>query len=472
MLDLKTINSVLTEFEERGITKATMVDAIESAMATAYKKEYGKRGQVIRGKLDMNTGTVVFEQVKTVVDDTMVRFPEEGEEVAELPANHPHHDREEEVAEGELPRYDAEKHILLEDAMRIKKNAALGEEIIFPLEPQDDFGRIAAQTAKQVVIQKIREAEKLSILGEFEHKKGEIVSGVVQRIERGAIFIDLGRATGIIPYEEQIPGERYRTGERIRAYLYAVDEGFRGVYLRLSRSHPRFLIRLFEMEAPELAAGSIEVKGVAREPGSRTKIAISSVDPHVDPVGSLVGQRGVRVSTVMSELGGERIDIIEWSEDQSAYIKESLSPATVLEVTLDEAGHRAKVTVSEDQQSLAIGRGGQNVRLAAKLTGWNIDIESTGGAAVGGAASDEISFDKKAAEDSTIAAEAEIEADEAGAEQSPSIEAGIAPTENDSVITSEEDASEDPGILTAEQEIARTDENESVADAKEARDEA
>lgn len=472
MLDLKTINSVLTEFEERGITKETMVDAIESAMATAYKKEYGKRGQVIRGKLDMNTGTVTFEQVKTVVDDTMVRFPEEGEEVTELPAHHPQHDREEEVAEGELPRYDAEKHILLEDAMRIKRNAVLGEELIFPLEPQDDFGRIAAQTAKQVVIQKIREAEKLSILGEFEHKKGEIVSGIVQRMERGAIFVDLGRATGIIPYEEQIPGERYRMGERIRAYLYAVDEGFRGVYLRLSRSHPRFLIRLFEMEAPELASGAIEVKGVAREPGSRTKIAITSVDPHVDPVGSLVGQRGVRVSTVMSELGGERIDIIEWSEDQAAFIKESLSPATVTEVVLDEANHRAKVTVSEDQQSLAIGRGGQNVRLAAKLTGWNIDIESTGGSSVGGAASDEISFDKKAAHDSTIAAEAEIEAEEAGIEDSPSIEAGIAANESDSIITSEEEASEDPGILTAEQEIERTDENESVADAKEARDEA
>ncbi|MES2994524.1 MAG: transcription termination factor NusA [Patescibacteria group bacterium] len=473
MLDLKTINSVLVEFEERGITKETMVDAIESAMATAYKKEYGKRGQVVRGKLDMNTGTVSFEQVKTVVDDTMVRFPVEGEEeVVEHPVGHPAHDREEEVAEGELPRYDAEKHILIEDAMRIKRGVALGEEIIFPLEPQDDFGRIAAQTAKQVVIQKIREAEKLSILDEFAHKKGEIVSGVVQRIERGAIFIDLGRATGIIPYEEQIPGERYRPGERIRAYLYAVDEGFRGVYLRLSRSHPRFLIRLFEMEAPELAAGSIEVKGVAREPGSRTKIAISSVDSHVDPVGSLVGQRGVRVSTVMSELGGERIDIIEWSEDQSAFIKESLSPATVMSVELDEVNHRAKVTVSEDQQSLAIGRGGQNVRLAAKLTGWNLDIESTGGTSVGGAASDEISFDKKASNDSTIKAEAEIEASEAGTEQSPSIEAGIAPNESDSVITSEEDASEDPGILTAEQETARTDENESVVDAKESRDEA
>ena len=376
MLDLKTINSVLIEFEERGITKETMVDAIESAMATAYKKEYGKRGQVVRGKLDMNTGTVIFEQIKTIVDDTMVRFPIEGEEeLTELPAGHPHHDREEEVAEGELPRYDAEKHILIEDAKRIKRDVELGQELIFPLESRDDFGRIAAQTAKQVVIQKIREAEKLSILEEFAHKKGEIVSGVVQRMERGAIFIDLGRATGIIPYEEQIPGERYRTGERIRAYLYAVDEGFRGVYLRLSRSHPRFLVRLFEMEVPELAAGSIEVKGIAREPGARTKIAIASLDPHVDPVGSLVGQRGVRVSTVMSELGGEKIDIIEWSPEPEKFIEDALSPAKVISIEIDETERKAVVEVAEDQLSLAIGKGGQNVRLAAKLTGFRIDIK-------------------------------------------------------------------------------------------------
>ncbi len=459
MLDLKTINSVLTEFEERGITKETMVDAIEQAMATAYKKEYGKRGQVVRGMLDMDSGTVSFEQVKTIVDETMVRFPEEGEEVSELPSHHPHFDREEEVAEGELPRYDAEKHILLEDAKRMKRTAELGEEIIFPLEPQDDFGRIAAQTAKQVVIQKIREAEKLSILDEFGHKKGEIVTGIVQRAERGAIFVDLGRATGIIPYEEQIPGERYRPGERISAYLYAVDEGFRGVYLRLSRSHPRFLTRLFEMEVPELAAGSIEIKGLAREPGSRTKIAIASNDPHVDPVGSLVGQRGVRVSTVMAALGGERIDIIEWSEDQSAYIKESLSPATVISVELDEEAHRAAVTVTEDQQSLAIGRGGQNVRLAAKLTGWNIDIMAVGGENVA-----ETDTPAAAAEGATDESLAAIEESE---DSDPAVAAGIDPVESASIVTEDEPTD---NTLTVEDETAFTD-NGSVADTQEARDE-
>ena len=452
MIDLKTINAVLGEFEDRGISRATMLDAIESAMATAYKREYGKRGQIIRATLDLNTGTIAFEQAKTVVDDTTVRFPVEGEEMPEERAHaHAFHEGEEHLAEGELPRFDPEKHILLENAKLIKRGVSVGEEIIFPLEPQDDFGRIAAQTAKQVVIQKVREAEKLSMMEEFGEKKGQIVSGIVQRMERGAIFVDLGRTTGIIPYEEQIPGERYRMGERIRAYLYAVDEGFRGVYLRLSRAHPKFVVKLFELEAPELAAGSIEVKALAREPGSRTKIALASLDPHVDPVGSLVGQRGVRVSTVMSELGGERIDIIEWNDDAAAFIKEALSPATPLEVVLDEADHRATVTVAEDEQSLAIGRGGQNVRLAAKLTGWNIDIIS---ASTGNEVAE--------SDGETVAV--------APAEMSPAEEAGIMPTESVEVVTDE--APQTTELPAEEESTILPASDETVADKEEDRDKA
>jgi N utilization substance protein A len=448
MIDLKTINAVLGEFEDRGISRGTMIEAIESAMATAYKREYGKRGQVIRAKLDLNTGTVSFEQVKTVVDETTVRFPA-PDEIIEEHHGHGFHAEEEQLAEGELPRFDPEKMILLSDAKLMKRGAALAEEIIFPLEPQDDFGRIAAQTAKQVVIQKVREAEKLSMMEEFGEKKGQIVGGIVQRMERGAIFVDLGRTTGIIPYEEQIPGERYRTGERIRAYLYAVDEGFRGVYLRLSRAHPKFVVKLFELEAPELAAGSIEVKALAREPGSRTKIALSSLDPHVDPVGSLVGQRGVRVSTVMSELGGERIDIIEWNDDAKEFVKEALSPATPVSIDLNETDHRATVTVSEDEQSLAIGRGGQNVRLAAKLTGWNIDIVSTGG---------------------TEVAESDGETIVTAAEGTPAEEVGVIPTQSDEVLT--EDSAEKT-ILPAEEELANLpDSDETAADKSEDRDKA
>lgn len=448
MIDLKTIHAVLGEFEERGISRDTMIEAIESAMATAYKREYGKRGQVVRTRLDLNSGTIAFEQVKTVVDNTTVRFPEDGEEVPEDHGHPFHQEHEEELGEGELPRFDPEKHMLLENARLIKRGVALGEEIVFPLEPQDDFGRIAAQTAKQVVIQKVREAEKLSMMEEFGEKKGQIVGGIVQRIERGAIFVDLGRTTGIIPYEEQIPGERYRMGERIRAYLYSVDEGFRGVYLRLSRAHPKFVVKLFEQEAPELASGAIEVKAISREPGSRTKIAVLSADPHVDPVGSLVGQRGVRVAIVMSELGGERIDIIEWSDDANLFVKESLSPAEPIEVVLDEELHRATVTVSEDEQSLAIGRGGQNVRLAAKLTGWNIDIVSAGGTEVAESDGDSVSI--------------------APPEEDPAVTAGVMPSESQEIITDEK---VQETTMPAEEELAALPaSDQTVADASEDRD--
>lgn len=378
MLDLKVINSVLSELEEeRGIPRESVIEAIGTALATAYKKEYGKRGQVVRAKFDMSTGTTDFFQVKFVVDDTRVWFPTETEE-GEGSEHTQLVDENAPVSEDdERVRYDSEKHMLLEDARRIKKDVKVDDEMIFPLETHDDFGRIAAQTAKQVIIQKIREAEKVSILGEFEGREGEIVVGSVQRVERGNIFLDLGRTQAIMPYDEQIPGERFRQGERVRAYLYSVEEGPRGVMIRVSRSHPRFLLKLFELEAPELAAGAIEIKAIAREPGSRSKIAVHATDEHVDPVGALVGQRGVRVSTVMSELGGEKIDIIEWSEEISHFIEDALSPAKVLDVDINEEEHRATVEVTEDQQSLAIGRGGQNVRLAAKLTGWRIDIHST-----------------------------------------------------------------------------------------------
>ncbi len=365
MLDLKVINSVLAQLEEeRGIPQEKIIEAIELALATAYKKEYGKKGQIIRAKFDLNSGKTDMFQVKIVVDDSTVYMDEEDR--PELP--------EGEVDEKVL--YNPEHHILLAEARRIKKDIALGDEMVFPLEAQDDYSRIAAQTAKQVIMQKIREAEKVSIMQQYGEKEGQIVSGTVQRIERGNIFIDMGRATGLLPYEEQIPGERFAQGERLRAYLYRVEENSKGVFLRLSRSHPKFLEKLFETEVPEIANGTVVIKSIAREAGSRTKIAVSSIDSHVDPVGSMVGQRGVRVSTVMSELGGEKIDIIEWSEDPKKFIEDALSPAKTLSVKIDDVNKQSVVTVSEDQQSLAIGKGGQNVRLAAKLTGWKIDIQS------------------------------------------------------------------------------------------------
>lgn len=364
MFDLKVINSVLGELEEvRGIPRQKIVEAIEAALATAYKKEYGKRGQIIRATFDIKTGEVEFFQVKIVVDASNVYF-----------------DEDEVLPEGdERILYNPEHHILIDEARRIKRDAKLDDEVIFPIESKGDYGRIAAQTAKQVIMQKIREAEKVSVLGEFGAREGEIVSGTVQRIERGNIFVDMGRATGLLAYEEQIPGERFSQGERVRAYLYRVEESPRGVFLRLSRSHPKFLEKLFEAEAPELASGAIVIKAVAREAGYRSKVAAFATDSHIDPVGALVGQRGVRVSTVMSELRGEKIDVIEWNEDDKKFIEEALSPAKILSIELNKEEKTAKVHVSESEQSLAIGKGGQNVRLAAKLTGWKIDIQSSQG---------------------------------------------------------------------------------------------
>jgi N utilization substance protein A len=400
MFDLKVINSVLDQLEqERGIPREKVIEAIEAALATAYKKEYGKRGQIVRAKFELGSGATEFYQVKMVVDPAQVIMPNEDGSIPDLPeaapaarANMAEESQDGQTGTGAEEKiiFNPERDIFLDDAKRIKKDAKIGDELVFPLEMKADYGRIASQTAKQVIIQKIREAEKVSVLGEFGEREGEIVNGTVQRVERGNIFVDMGRASGILPYEEQIPGERYRQGERIRAYLYRVEETPRGIFLRLSRSHPKFLIKLFEMEAPEIASGIVEVKAVAREAGSRTKIAVFSNDPHIDPVGSLVGQRGVRVTTVMSELGGEKIDIIEWSADAKQFIEDSLSPARVLSVKINEEQKTAEVEVTEDQQSLAIGKGGQNVRLAAKLTGWRIDIQSVKGENLGSAEAEEV----------------------------------------------------------------------------------
>jgi len=369
MLDIKTFKSALEQLEqERKIPKEKILDAIEQAMAAAYKKDYGKKGQIIRAKFDLESGKTDFFQIKIVVDETTARIEEEGEE-----------ENSQKDENDERVRFNAEHHILLEDAKKIKKDVKLDEEIIFPLEQKDDYGRIAAQTAKQVIIQRIREAERASVIDEYGTKEGEIISGIVQKVERGNVYIDFNRATGILPTEEQIPGEYFQRGQRIRAYLYSVEDTARGINLRLSRTHPKFIEKLFSTEAPEIQSGIVEIKSVAREAGARSKIAVHSNDDHIDPVGSCVGQKGTRVNTVTQELSGEKIDIIPWSEDPKEFVSNSLSPAKVLSIEVDEKEHKAVVEVAEDQLSLAIGKGGQNVRLAAKLTGWRIDIKGKGG---------------------------------------------------------------------------------------------
>ena len=376
MLDIKTFKSALEQLEEeRKIPKEKILDAIEQAMAAAYKKDYGKKGQIIRAKFDLETGKVDFFQIKIVVDESIVKMAPTPEGVG-VPTENVGKDSMEEG--DERAHFNSEHHILLEDAKKIKKDAELNDEIVFPLEPKEDYGRIAAQTAKQVIVQRIREAEHSSVIEEYGIKEGEIVSGIVQKVERGNVYVDFSRASGILPHEEQIPGEYFTRGQRVRAYLSSVEDSPRGITLRLSHTHPKFLEKLFAIEAPEVASGVVEIKSIAREPGSRSKMAVHSNDEHIDPVGSCVGQKGTRVNTVTGELSGEKIDIIPWSEDPKTFVSNSLSPAKVISIDIDEKEHKATVEVADDQLSLAIGKGGQNVRLAAKLTGWRIDIKGDG----------------------------------------------------------------------------------------------
>ena len=374
LFDLKILKTTLEQIEvEKKIPQAAIIEAIEQSLAAAYKRDYGQKGQIIKAAFNLETGDVDFSQVKIVVDETTVR-PALTEEELENGAH------EVEESEEVLPRFDEEKHLYINDAKRIKSDVVLGDELVFPLQqPDKEFGRIAAQTAKQVIMQRLREAEKGTIAKEWHEKQNTIISGVIQTIERGNIFVEFHRATGILHISEQIPGETFRPGERIKALLYAIDEGPRGVTLRLSRKHPAMITQLFMQESPEVAAGTVEIKSVSREAGSRSKIAVWSHDENIDPIGACVGQRGVRVQTVKDELHGENIDIIPWSPIVPEFIANALAPAKVVSIDIDEAEHIAHVEVADNQLSLAIGKSGQNVRLAARLTNWKIDIKGIKG---------------------------------------------------------------------------------------------
>jgi len=357
-MDIKLFSSAIAQIaEEKEISPEKVWETIEMAIAAAYKKDYGKKGQIIKAKLDPKTGEVKFWQVKLVVDEKMVYI--------ETP-------KEEEEEEKKI-RFNPEKHIILEEAKKIKPKIKVGEELETLLETQEDYGRIAAQTAKQVIMQRLREAERESIFEEYKSKEGEIISGIVQRIEGKNIFLDIGKTLGILPKEEQVPGEFYRPGQRLKVFILKVEETSKGPAIVLSRVYPRLISKLFELEVPEISSGQVQIKSIAREPGSRSKIAVSSEKKEIDPIGSAVGQKGTRVTAVINELGGEKIDIIEYSEDPEKYINNSLSPAKVSEVKIMPK-NKALAIVSEDQLSLAIGKDGQNVRLAAKLTGWKIDV--------------------------------------------------------------------------------------------------
>jgi len=374
-MDIKSFTSAIAQIaEEKGIPFEKVIETIEMALAAAYKKDYGKKGQVIKAKLNPETGEVKFWQVKLVVDDSMILSEEEisklrEKKIEEEPAF------AEATADKEKVRFNPERHIMLEEAKKKNPKIKTGEELEILLETHRDYGRIAAQTAKQVILQRIREAEREAILSEFKSKEGEIVSGIVQRIEGQNVFLDIGKTVGVLPKEEQVPGKFYRIGQRLKVYLLKVEESPKGPIIFLSRAYPKIISKLFELEVPEIAQGQVIIKSIAREASSRSKIAVISLAESIDPIGSMVGQKGTRVAAVINELGGEKIDIIEWQEDPEKYIANSLAPAKVLEVKI-EPKNKAVAIVPEDQLSLAIGKNGQNVRLAAKLTGWKIDVRS------------------------------------------------------------------------------------------------
>ena len=381
-------SAVLQLAEEKGISEDKVIEVVEAALAAAYKKDYGKRGQVIRAEFDKVTKSATYFLEKEVVDETMREFVVEEPEAIEAPKTEKKGKQSAVVEvmesipgdedEERLPRFNAERDMTLEEARAIKSDAAVGETIELPLPAQQEFGRVAAQTAKQVIIQRIREAERESMFAEYKSKEGTIVNGTIQRIDGRIVFVDLGKSVGALFPSEQMEGENYRIGQRIKVYILRVEADAKGPGITLSRAHAEMVRHLFTLEVPEIFAGIVEIKAVAREAGSRTKIAVFTAEEGVDPIGSCVGQKGTRVQAVIDELGGEKIDIIEWNEDRHKFIKAALSPAKVTKVDLDEEAKTAIVHVPEDQLSLAIGRKGQNVRLASKLTGLRIDIAGSG----------------------------------------------------------------------------------------------
>lgn len=330
--------------EEKNLPEDTVMEVIEQAVAAAWRRDHGERDQLVRSTIDTNTGEATIYVGKRVVEEV-----------------------ENDINE-----------ISLEDARKEKKDAEL-EDVIERTEKAATFGRVAAQTAKQVVLQRLREAEREVVSAAYEDKIGTVVSGTVQRVEPRVVRIDLGQATGILPASEQIPDEYYSVGNRVKVLLKDIERGNRGPQIILSRASESFIEHLFTQEVPELETGAVEIKGIAREAGKRTKIAVASSVPGVDPVGTFVGGHGIRVRAVMNEIGDqEKIDIIIFNDDPKTFITNSISPAEVRSIVIDEKAEtkRAKVLVDEDQQSIAIGRGGQNVRLASRLTGYELDIET------------------------------------------------------------------------------------------------
>jgi N utilization substance protein A len=368
-LNLKQLALVLKQIaDEKNLPEETVHSIIEQAIAAAYRRDFGDRDQEVRAEMNANTGEVTVYITKEVVENVE----------------------------------DPTLEITLADAKKLDKNAEVGGTVE-TIDRPTTFGRVAAQTAKQVILQKLRESEREVVMEEFEDKIGTVIVGTVQRVEPRVIRVELGKASGIIPQSEQIPGEYYSVGSRLKVYLKDVERGNRGPQLILSRANEVFIEYLFRQEVPEMENGAVEIKAIAREAGKRTKLAVHSTVPGVDPVGTFVGGHGTRVQAVMNEIGDqEKIDIITFSDDPKQFIINALSPADVKNIEIDDKTKRAKVSVNEDQLSIAIGRGGQNVRLASRLTGYELDIEGAQNANAAPKAAD--TKPKKNVEDSLLSA--------------------------------------------------------------------
>ncbi len=369
--------------EEKGLAYESVIETIQSALAAAYRKDFGDKYHNLEAEFEPETAAVKIFDVKTVVEDITPEELEEfrkreAEETAAREARRAMGDFgppvSDDIAGEEAHKFNPKTDVMLSDARILKMSTKVGDVMRTELPIPGEFGRMAAMTAKQVITQKLREAEREIIFNEFKGVEGTVITGTVQRHEGRIILVDIGRTAGILKPEDQMPGDRYRSGDRIKVYVREVSLGPRGPQILLSRTHENLIRHLFEIEIPEIGEGLVEIKALAREAGARTKIAVSSRDSQIDPIGACIGQRGTRIQTIIAELAGEKIDVIEWSEDPKEFMRNTLAPAKALKVELIEDERVANILVAPDQLSLAIGRGGQNVRLASRLSGWKINI--------------------------------------------------------------------------------------------------
>lgn len=368
--------------DEKSLSFESVMETIEAALAAAYRKDFGNKQQNIKVKFNADTGDMQAWDIKTVVEDIAEEVLLKGQEELTARREKAREENreltEEEIAD--LPHFNPKTELMISEAKKINKKAKLGDVLEIVLEIPHAFGRMAAQTAKQVIIQKLREAERGMMFDDYKKQEGQITIGTIQRVEGRKVLVDLGKLTGVMPTEQQVDREFYRPGSRMKFYVVAVNLTARGPEVLLSRNHPNMVREIFKHEIPEISEGVIEIKGIARDAGYRSKVAVWTADESIDPIGSCIGQRGGRINTIIEELGGEKIDVIQYSDDANEYIAHALSPAKIVRTELNEGEKKAIVFVAPEQFSLAIGRSGQNVRLASELSGWNIDVQQEGGA--------------------------------------------------------------------------------------------